>query len=54
MLQSEGWLGYTEAAAEGGLEWGSFEPKPWEEIDIDIEVIHYSVYRSDIHVLRSE
>jgi hypothetical protein len=49
----EGWLGYDEASADGKMVWGDYEPKAWEETDIDIQVTHSGVCGSDLHSLRS-
>ncbi|KAK3933511.1 chaperonin 10-like protein [Diplogelasinospora grovesii] len=46
----EGWIGHDNTRH---MVWGSFEPKPWEETDIEIEVTHCGICSSDIHVLRS-
>ena len=35
-----GWLGLDKSAAEGHMVWKEFEPKPWEENDIDIKISH--------------
>lgn len=49
----EGWLGLDESAANGNMVWGEFEPKDWEETDVDIRVTHSGVCGTDIHTLRS-
>ncbi|KAF2732789.1 GroES-like protein [Polyplosphaeria fusca] len=49
----EGWLGFDSSATEGNMVWGEFEPKKWEETDIDIKVTHCGVCGSDLHTLRS-
>ncbi|KAK0706266.1 chaperonin 10-like protein [Lasiosphaeria miniovina] len=49
----EGWLAHDASAAEGKMTWGEFEPKPWEETDIDIKVTHCGICGSDLHTLRS-
>ncbi|KAK0634235.1 alcohol dehydrogenase-like protein [Bombardia bombarda] len=49
----EGWLGMDASAAEGKMVWGEFEPKAWEETDVDIKITHCGVCGSDIHTLRS-
>ncbi|KAK3938844.1 chaperonin 10-like protein [Diplogelasinospora grovesii] len=49
----EGWLGYDPSSAEGNMKWGEFEPKPWEETDVDIKITHCGICGSDIHTLRS-
>lgn len=49
----EGWLGLDASSAEGKMQWGEFEPKPWEETDIDIKISHCGICGSDLHTLRS-
>jgi alcohol dehydrogenase (NADP+) len=49
----EGWLGHSPDCAAGKMQWGEFEPKIWEEGDVDIEVSHCGICGSDIHTLKS-
>ncbi|KAL1841804.1 hypothetical protein VTJ49DRAFT_6557 [Mycothermus thermophilus] len=49
----EGWLGFDKSAADGNMQWAEFEPKPWEETDVDIKVTHCGICGSDLHTLRS-
>ncbi|KAL4865409.1 hypothetical protein BDV12DRAFT_174675 [Aspergillus spectabilis] len=49
----EGWLGLDASSAEGKMEWKEFEPKPWEETDVDIKITHCGICGSDLHTLRS-
>ncbi|KZF26660.1 GroES-like protein [Xylona heveae TC161] len=49
----EGWLGLDASAADGKMVWKEFEPKPWEETDIDIKITHCGICGSDLHTLRS-
>ncbi|GKT57603.1 LOW QUALITY PROTEIN: zinc-binding alcohol dehydrogenase [Colletotrichum tofieldiae] len=49
----EGWLGVDKSAAEGNLVWREFEPKPWEETDVDLKVTHSGICGTDLHTLRS-
>jgi alcohol dehydrogenase (NADP+) len=49
----EGWLGLDSTSVEGKMVWQEFEPKPWEETDIDIKITHSGVCGSDVHSLRS-
>lgn len=49
----EGWLGHDKSAAEGKMVWAEFEPKAWEETDVDIQVTHSGICGTDLHVLRS-
>ncbi|KAK3990796.1 chaperonin 10-like protein [Cladorrhinum sp. PSN332] len=49
----EGWLGLDASSADGKMVWGEFEPKPWEETDVDIKITHCGICGSDLHTLRS-
>ena len=49
----EGWIARDPSAAQGNMVWEVFQPKPWEESDIDIQITHCGVCGSDVHVLRS-
>ncbi|KAK4502367.1 hypothetical protein PRZ48_005792 [Zasmidium cellare] len=49
----EGWCGLAPDSADGKMVWQGYEPKPWEEDDVDIEISHCGVCGSDMHVLRS-
>ncbi|ORY71040.1 zinc-binding dehydrogenase [Pseudomassariella vexata] len=49
----EGWLAHDTSAVEGKMTWGEFEPKRWEESDIDIKITHCGMCGSDVHTLRS-
>ena len=49
----EGWLGSSPEDVNGGMKWGTFEPKKWQEDDVDIQISHCGVCGSDLHVLRS-
>ncbi|KAJ6140670.1 hypothetical protein N7497_011563 [Penicillium chrysogenum] len=49
----EGWVGLGPEAAQGKMVWQEFEPKPWEETDVDIKVTHCGICGSDLHTLRS-
>ncbi|EEY19043.1 NADP-dependent alcohol dehydrogenase [Verticillium alfalfae VaMs.102] len=51
--QFEGWMGEDESSAEGNMVWEKYDPKKWEETDIDIRITHCGICGSDIHVLRS-
>jgi len=46
-----GWLGKDQQSI-GNLEFGEYEPKPWEETDVDIAVTHCGICASDLHMLR--
>ena len=49
----EGWMGLDKDSAKGKLIWQEFEPKPFEETDIDIEITHCGICATDLHTLRS-
>ena len=49
----EGWMGLDKEAAEGKMVWQEFEPKEWEETDVDIKISHCGICGSDLHTLRS-
>ena len=49
----EGWLGKTPDSVKGSMTWGEFEPKTWEEDDVDIKISHCGICGSDLHTLRS-
>ncbi|KAK9451979.1 chaperonin 10-like protein [Limtongia smithiae] len=48
----EGWLGY-DSDSIGNMKWGEFEPKAFEDDDVDIKVSHCGICGSDLHTLRS-
>ncbi|EEA18807.1 hypothetical protein TMatcc_010649 [Talaromyces marneffei ATCC 18224] len=49
----EGWVAEDPSAANGNMKWKEFEPKEWEETDVDIKVTHCGICGSDLHTLRS-
>jgi alcohol dehydrogenase (NADP+) len=49
----EGWLGLSPDAINGKMQWGAFEPKKWQEDDVDIQITHCGICGSDLHTLRS-
>ena len=51
--QFEGWCGLDKHSANGKMVWQGYDPKPFNEDDVDIEISHCGVCGSDIHVLRS-
>lgn len=48
-----GWLAHSAEDAKGTMKWGDFEPKTWEETDVDIKITHCGICGSDLHTLRS-
>lgn len=49
----EGWQGNDAESANGNMTWGEFQPKKWEDDDVDIKVTHSGICGSDLHTLRS-
>jgi alcohol dehydrogenase (NADP+) len=49
----QGWMGLDSSAIKGNMKWQEYEPKPWEEGDVDIQVTHSGICGSDLHTLRS-
>lgn len=49
----EGWVGKDKKSVEGNMVWEDFEPKAWEEDDVDIQITHSGICGTDLHVLRS-
>ncbi|PYI19669.1 putative alcohol dehydrogenase [Aspergillus violaceofuscus CBS 115571] len=49
----EGWMGLDKDSVDGKMVWQEFEPKPWEETDVDIKVSHCGICGSDLHTLHS-
>ncbi|RDW94628.1 zinc-binding alcohol dehydrogenase [Coleophoma crateriformis] len=48
-----GWMGLAPDSVDGKMVWQEFEPKTFEETDIDIKITHCGVCGSDLHTLRS-
>lgn len=49
----QGWMGTDEKSVDGNMKWGKFEPKAFEDNDIDIRITHSGICGSDLHTLRS-
>ncbi|KPM44449.1 hypothetical protein AK830_g2116 [Neonectria ditissima] len=49
----EGWVARDPSSADGGMQWEAYEPKPFEDKDVDIKVTHCGVCGSDLAHLRS-
>jgi hypothetical protein len=49
----EGWMGLDPSSGEGNMVWQEFQPKNWEETDVDIKISHCGICGSDLHTLRS-
>ena len=48
----EGWMGLDKNSI-GNLQWKSYEPKPFADDDVDIQITHSGICGSDLHTLRS-
>ncbi|KAF6226372.1 hypothetical protein HO133_009238 [Letharia lupina] len=49
----QGWLGFDPSSVKGNMKWQGYEPKTWEETDVDIKITHCGICGSDLHTLRS-
>lgn len=49
----QGWLGLDKESVQGKMVWQEYEPKPFEETDVDIKITHCGICGSDLHTLRS-
>ena len=49
----QGWMGLDASSVDGNLKFQTFEPKTFQETDVDIKVTHCGICGSDIHTLRS-
>ncbi|KAI9927142.1 hypothetical protein ASPWEDRAFT_122345 [Aspergillus wentii DTO 134E9] len=49
----EGWMGLDRDSAKGKMVWQKFQPKAWEESDLDLRITHCGICASDLCVLRS-
>ncbi|KAL9621378.1 MAG: hypothetical protein Q9160_004138 [Pyrenula sp. 1 TL-2023] len=47
----EGWMGLNGDSAKGNMKWQSYEPKKFEDTDVDIKITHCGICGSDIHTL---
>ncbi|KAK9897902.1 putative alcohol dehydrogenase [Cystobasidium minutum MCA 4210] len=53
-LNFTGWCAVDEKAADGGLVSKPFEPKPWDEDDVEMKVLYCGICGSDYSWLSSE
>lgn len=53
MSKFVGWVAKDETAVDGNMEWQYYDPKPFLETDIDIEVTHCGICSSDLSHLSS-
>ena len=49
----QGWMGLDKDSANGNLKFQQYEPKTWQETDVDIKITHCGICGSDLHTLRS-
>jgi len=49
----EGWFGFDKETGIGGMKWQEFEPKKFDDTDLDIKITHCGVCGTDVHSLRS-
>ncbi|EXJ77783.1 hypothetical protein A1O3_10012 [Capronia epimyces CBS 606.96] len=49
----QGWLGLDPESVKGKMVWQEYEPKPFDDNDVDIKITHCGICGSDIHTLRS-
>ena len=48
----EGWLGEDKESINGKMVFNQFDPKTFEETDVDIKVSHCGMCGTDLHMLR--
>ena len=46
-------MGLDKNSYKGNMKFQEYQPKPWEECDVDIRISHCGICGSDIHTLRS-
>lgn len=46
-------MGLDKDSAQGNLKHQAYEPKTWQETDVDIKITHCGICGSDLHTLRS-
>ena len=49
----EGWVAQDPSAAKGDMKWSDYEPKPFQNTDIEFDITHCGVCGSDLHTLSS-
>lgn len=48
-----GWGGFSKNSVKGELKQFTYEPKKWDETDVDIKILYCGVCASDLHILSS-
>src|SRR5262245_49071152 len=49
----EGWVAFDPSAAKGNMKWTTYEPKSFQDSDIEMAITHCGVCGSDNHTLSS-
>ena len=49
----QGWVGKDKDSVKGKMVWEEFQPKKWEEDNVDIEISHCGICASDLQTLRA-
>jgi D-arabinose 1-dehydrogenase-like Zn-dependent alcohol dehydrogenase len=50
----EGWVGLSAESVKGQMHFQSFEPKKWDEDDVDVRVQYCGICGSDVSALSGE
>lgn len=50
----QGWAGLDAEACKGNMKFQSFQPKPFDEDDVDIKVLYCGICGSDVSALSGE
>ena len=48
-----GWMGLDPSSAKGNMVWQEYEPKKWEESDVEIRITHCGICGTDLHTVSS-
>lgn len=48
-----GWMALNIDCLKNGLQLQEFQPKKWQETDIEVRITHCGLCGSDLHTLRS-
>jgi len=49
----EGWAALDKNSVKGQLKWQEYDPKKWDEEDVDIKILYCGICASDLHTMRS-
>lgn len=50
----EGWMGLDPDSAKGNMKWQGYEPKKFEDADVDIKITHCGICGYVLYLLRDE